>query len=240
MIMKSDLQILLGIFALIIFGHACFNYSPVKAAGLTHLLLQGNGEGGYAVMPSNGQATDLEYNARRTLSQLGSAQASYSANYGADTYGWLQNLVRDGYLSPNESGATLVNSYSITFYLPSERQGFTIIAEPKSFDVRPFMITENMNVVPLSPAIIENPDDDWATVRAMEDTLLYDYGGYDYLSSFLLDNYNPPLGLRLNREKTSYMLFAFNEVDEALLPNDELVYIDNLSAFMNGDTRSGY
>jgi len=237
--MKSDFPIFFGILALIIFGHACFNYSPAKAAGITHLLLQGNGTG-YAVMPSNDQATDLEYNARRTLAQLGTAQASYSSQSIVQKYAWLQNLIRGGYLAPNESGATLVHNYSITFYLSKEREGFTIIAEPKSFDLRPFMITENMNVVPLSPSITENPNDDWATVRAMEDTYLYDYGGYDYLSPFLLNNYNPPLGLRLNRERTSYVLFAYDEDVETPMPNDELVYIDNLSSFMNGDTRLGY
>ena len=237
--MKSDTAIFGGILALIIFAHACFSYCPAHASGITHLLLQGNG-GGYAVLPQNDQATDLEYNARRMLAQLGAAQAGYAIDHGDETYAWLHSLTREGYLAPHASGRTLVNSYSITFYLPSARGGFTIIAEPRSFDLRSFMITENMNVTPLSPTVIENPDDDWATVRAMEDTLLYDYGGYDYLNSFLLYSYDPPLGLRLNREKTSYVLFAYKEEDGLLVPDDELVYIDNLSSYMIGDTRNEY
>jgi hypothetical protein len=156
------------------------------------------------------------------------------------TYGWLHNLVRDGYLAPNKSGGTLVNSYSITFYLPSARDGFTLIAEPDSLDLRSFMIDENLDVVPVTPSVLEDPNSDWMTIRAMEDTLHGDYGSYDYLNSFLLFSYNPPLGLRLNLEKTSYIIFAFKEEDEVLSPDDTLVYVDNLSSYMIGDTRAGY
>lgn len=237
--MKSDIPIFLGILALIVFGHACFNYNPAQAAGFTRLLLQGAGAG-YMVDSSNDRATDLEYNARRVLAQLGSAQISYSLDHGDDTYAWLHNLIREGYLAPNESGGTLVNSYSITFYLPSARGGFTLVAESRNLDLRSFLITENQDVVPLTPTVIENPNDDWATVRAMEETLYYDYGGYDYLNSLFLYSYNPPLGLRLNLEKTGYILFAYKEEDEILVPDDELIYIDNLSSFMIGDTRSGH
>lgn len=236
---NKDIPIFLGILALIIFGHACFNYNPALARGLPQLLLQGNG-GGYASEPVNERATDLEYNARRMLYQLGSAEAGYSEYYNKGTYAWIQNLVNDGYLQPNDSGATLVNSYSMTFYLSDGHLGFTIVAESNDFDLRSFLIDENQLVVPITPVVMEDPDESWTFIRELESTLYYDYGGYDYLNSLLLLNYDPPLGLRLNRERTGYLLFEFAEADEVLVPNDELHYISNLTSYMLGDTRPGY
>jgi len=235
----SDVSIFCGLIALIVFGHATMWRRPAHAGALSPLMLQGTGAAymSYAA-PVNERATALEYNARWALLELGAAESGYASSRPDASYAYLQELVTAGYLQPNQTGRSLASSYSITFYINSSRQGFTLVAEPLDIDLRPFMLTENQQVVLLTPSVYGDPNEAWATVRQMENSLLYDKGRYDFLNSLQLIGYDPPLQVRLNRERTSYALHSLIADPEGeFYVDDSLIYIGNFASYMLGDIR---
>ena len=232
----SDIAIFCGIAALILFGHSVIADRSANAAGLTPLLMQGSGISYLPVVNEN--ASQLEFNAREMLYTIGSAQLSYATNVANGRYAELQELKNIGYLQPNVTGGLLVGSYSITFYLPQNKHGFTLVAEPDTLDLRPFMITENQDVVLLTPSIMTDPTEAWETVRAMESEMLYDTNRYGFFNGLQLLNYDPPLQVRLNAEQTSYALHSFSEGGTYGFTLDEsIVYIDSFASYLAGDTR---
>ncbi len=228
----TDIAIFCALVGMIVFGHLTLGGGTAHAS----LLMQGAGLS--YTQPVNERATDLEYNAREALASLGAAEYSYSTNRTAGQYAYLQDLVRSGYLQPNQTGKSLAASYSITFYLPSGHQGFTLVAEPLQNDLRPFMISDNRQVVLITPSVQGDPNQDWASVRETENEIYWSSGLYEYLNGFKLLSYDPPLQVRLNREGTSYVLVPFSKNREGMyIPDDSLVYIASFAGYMIGDTR---
>ncbi len=235
-ISKTDIAIFCGIAALILFGHTLLVSGPANASGLAPLLMQG---AGFSYMPIvNQNASQLEYNARDMLYTLGSAQLSYATNVTNGKFAELQELKNIGYLQPNVTGGLLVGEYSITFYMPRNKRGFTLVAEPDNFDLRAFMITENQDVVLITPTVLPDPTEAWGTVRAMESEALHNTNRYDYFLGMQLLSYDPPLQIRLNAERTSYSLHSLLEGGQYGFTLDEsLVYIDSFASYLAGDTR---
>jgi len=232
----SDIAIFSGIIALVIFAHFCVAGSPARASGHRPLLLQGGGMT-YAE-PVNNRLSELEFNARTTLSYLGQAQQSYASSHADWRYVWLQDLVNSGYLQPNATGRTLTASYSITFYIPPDQSGFSLIAEPLELDLRSWMITENQDVLLLTPSVMDDPDENWAEVRSMQLDNLYEYGHYEYINTLMLWSYTPVLQCRYNRELTSYLLTALTEdYMRGFIPDDSLIYISSYASYLVGDVR---
>ena len=232
-----DVTIYCGLLALVIFSLICISKQPASASVLHPLLLQG---GGMAYgQPVDENVGPLESNARMVLYELGSAEASYSSRHSRGEYTFLQDLMYTGLVLPNNTGSTLAQNYSITFYLPPGRRGFTLIAEPKQNNLRPFMITENQDVVLLTPSVMNDPTEDWAEVRDIELNNLCETGRYNYISSLQLINYDPILDVRLNREMTRYVIHSLiNDPTGRYFLDDSLVYVDAFAAYMIGDTRN--
>ncbi len=235
-----DISLICGLIALIVFGHvSLLQKNAAHAGNQANLKLQGAGFSCYSYsVQVNEQSMALEYNARRKLYELGAAQASYSSYVTNGKYAWLQELVTTGYLRPNDSGATLIPRYSITCYLTSGRRGFTLVAEPQDFDLRSFMLTENQQVVLLTPTVEGDPNEDWESVRRMETEFAYEKGYYDYLDALQLLSYDPPLQVRINRERDRYVIHRLREHPEAgYVVDDSLMYSLVFASYMIGDTR---
>ena len=232
----TDLAVLCALIALIVFGHAAMSGRTAHAAPSASLLMQGAGVS--YELQINEHATDLEYNARDTLAMLGSAQMAYAANTSSGKYAEIDQLLRAGYLQPNQSGRTMVSGYSISFYLPGGRRGFSLIAESHDFSLRSFLISENQEVILLTPSVLGDPNSSWETVRAMESELQYTEGRFDFLHGLQLLNYDPPLQVRLNAERTQYLLCSFKTDENDLFDiDDSIIYMSSLRSYMIGDTR---
>lgn len=235
----SDISIISGLLALIVFGHLSMWRSAACAGGFPSLQLQGTGSS-YASYfePVDERLSQFESNVQNMLYELGAAEYSYAASRPEGKYGYLNDLAHYGYVMPNQTGRTLVSNYSITFYLPSGRRGFTLIAEPESVELRSFMITENQVAVLMTPTVLGDPSEDWESVRAMMGSYLQERGYYDYLAPMQLLSYTPPLQIRLNRERTRYVIHQLKEnPDVGFIPDEELVYISTYASYMYGDTR---
>ena len=74
----SDLTILFGLIARILFSHIATSPPPASASVVNPLRMQGAGPG-YAPL-INERATELEYEARYALYELGAAQVSYAGS----------------------------------------------------------------------------------------------------------------------------------------------------------------
>lgn len=233
----SDVAIICGLFGLVVFGHFTLAGNRANATGLYPLLMQGQGAS-YGITV-NEQASNMEENARLALRQLGSAQLAYaSGESGHGRYAWLHELHQSGYLPPNLTGRTITTGYSITFYLPQGKRGFTLIAEPLDFDYRPFMLTENQGIVLLTPSVMADPTESWQTVRTMESEVRNESGRFDYFQGLQFLNYDPPLQVRLNVEQTRYSLHSFLEGEESgWVLDDSLIYSDVFASYMIGDIR---
>jgi len=233
----SDTAIFCGLLALIVFGHFSMAGSRANASGLYPLLLQG--AGAVYGITVNERASDVEENARLALRQLGSAEMAYaSGESSSGRFAWLHELHQAGLLPPNLTGRTITTGYSITFYLPQGKRGYTLIAEPLEYDFRSFMLTENQQIVLLTPSVMTDPTEGWQTVRAMESEVRNDTGRLDYFRGLEFFNYDPPLQVRLNVEQSRYTLHRFIEnEDTGWLIDDSLVYADTFASYMVGDTR---
>lgn len=235
----TDISIISGLLALIIFGHLTMWRGSAQAGSFPTLQLQGTGSA-YASYsePVNERLGEFERNVREMLYDLGAAEYSYAASRPEGRYGYLDELVQHGYMMPNQTGSTLVANYSISFYLPGGRRGFTLVAEPESLDLRSYMLTENQQVVLITPTVMDDPSEDWETVRNMMGNFMEERGYYDYLGPMQLLSYTPPLQIRLNRERTAYIIHQLMENPEAgFIPDEELVYISSYASYMYGDTR---
>jgi hypothetical protein len=231
----TDGAIVCGLIALIVFAHLTLSDRPASATGLRPLLLQGEGMSyGITVNENAGQT---EYNARYALLQIGSAEAAYASSHSSGQFAWLHELHSSGYIPPNQTGRTIITGYSIAFYLPQGKHGFTLIAEPLDFAYRPFMLTENQEVVLLTPSVQSDPTESWETVRTMESEARQDGGLYDYFAGLQLFNYNPPLQVRLDIDRARYVLHSFIELDSGYKLDESLVYYEPYVSYMVGDTR---
>ena len=123
----SDIAIVGGIIALIIFAFLTRLDSPARGTSVPVLFMQGGGVSYGAAV--NDRATELEYACRDKLYELGGAEAGYAQYVASGKYAYLDELIYQGYLTPNVSGGTLVSGYSISFYLPPGKRGFTLVAE---------------------------------------------------------------------------------------------------------------
>lgn len=225
-----------GLVALMAFGYLAAIRKPARANALRPLLLQSSGTT-YGE-PVNERLTPIEQGCRRVLAQIGVAELDYAAENQADVYGYLQDLVLDGYVQPNATGRSFAPSYSITFYLSPARRGFTLIAEPQIAELRPLMLTENQRVVPLTPTIEGDPNDDWQTVRESQWDRFFTQGYYDFITTAELLQYDTNLQLRLNRERTEYVLLTLEETEPGLwAPDDSFLYVSAFASYMLGDTR---
>jgi len=232
----SDVTIACGLISLIVFAHVALTGRSASAAPTSPLLMQG--EGVSYEMQVNENATNLEYNARNTLSMLGSAQMSYAASTSSGRYGELSELLSAGLLQPNQTGGTMVSGYSISFYLPPGRHGFTMTADAVDLTLRSFLLTENQKVVLLTPSVESDPNESWKTVRLMESELYGSEGRYDFLHGIPLINYDPPLQVRMNSERTNYVINAFIVGEDGMYTvDDSLIYSSAFMSYMIGDTR---
>jgi len=233
----SDLAFVCGMLSLIVFSHVVLSGYSADASPMSPVLMQGGGVS--YNLQVNERATDLEYNARRMLLSLGSAQLSYAASTSSNRFADLHELLSAGYIQPNLTGGTMVSGYSVSFYLPSGKRGFTLTAESQDFTLRSFLMTENQRVVLLTPAVLSDPTEAWETVRAMESELYYTEGSYKYLQSLMLLNYDPPLQVRINAEKSNYILSSLVVADDGFYAvDDSLIYFSSFMSYMIGDTRS--
>ncbi len=232
----SEITIIAGALALIVFCCLSTIERPAYGAPLGRLLRQSNGIA-YTV-PVNERLTLLEYSCRSTLLQLGAAEAGYSSYVTRGKYAYLHELKLEGYLQPNMTGRTLTSDYSITFFLPPGKRGFTLVAEPTDFRLRGFMLTENQRVIPLTPSIEDDPNEDWAEVRELLLDSLYKFGRYESPSTVSLLMRDTLLQVRLNLERTEYALLSLIENPESgFLPDDSFLYITPFGGYVRGDTR---
>jgi hypothetical protein len=235
-LLHGDIALSFGLVALIVFGHLAAVHSPASATSLAPLLLQGAGTA-YGE-PVNEKLTPIELGCRRALAQLSSTELNYAAENPSGEYGYLQDLVLKGYLQPNATGRSLAANYSVAFYLDPVRSGFTLVAEPQTLELRALMVTENRQVVPLTPSIDADPNDDWRAARERRMEHLLTDGYYDFISTFELVQYDTLLQARLNRERTEYVLLSLEEREPGLwAPDDSIVYVSAFASYMRGDTR---
>ena len=229
----SDIAVLSGFGALVVF--CILTQVPASASGTPFGGLIFQGTGSLYSVPVNDRATLLEYACRDRLYELGSAQAGYAMYISNGSYAYLDDLIVEGYLQPNVSGRSLCSGYSISFFLPPAKRGFTLVAEPTDFDLRAFMITENLRIVTLTPSVDDDPNRDWTDVRELESDRLYAYGSYRFLSTEELISFDTPLQIRLNREVTNYALVSYHEDEQGnWVPDDSLVYFSGMSAYLRG------
>jgi hypothetical protein len=231
--LHKDFPIICGIIALLIFGHIATNHSGAHASGVGQLLMQGAGTG-YGE-PVNEQLGSSEQQAISALLQLGGAQMSYSSEKTHGKNGYLSNLVLAGYLVPNATSVSMAQGYSIAFYLPSNKAGFTIIAEPTDYNLRPFMIDENQAVTLLTPIVGTDPDQGWADARTTMYSSISQYGYYQYPFTLALLGHTPPLQVRMNQGYSNYVLLSLQRTPgNALIANPNLIYNSFLNSYLNG------
>jgi hypothetical protein len=228
----KDIAISAGVIALLIFSHIASNYSRANASPTGQLLLQGSGLA-YGE-PVNEQLGSSEQQAINVLLQLGSAQLSYSTEITEGRSGYLNHLTLAGYLAPNATSISLAQGYSIGIYLPYDRKGFTVVAEPTNLDLRPFLIDENQAVTLLSPSIGNDPDEGWAEAR-MKMISSNQYGRYQYPFTLELLGHTPPLQVRMNQGASNYVLLSLLQTSgNRYYADSTLLYSSYLNAYMVG------
>ncbi len=232
----SDISIFIGLVALLVFCHMAISDRPASAGVVNPLLMQGAGSS-YFGLEINERATELEINARNKLYELGSAQLAYSRSTHSGNFAHFQELISNGYIQPNMTGRTLTSDYSISFFFPERKRGFTLIAQPMKIDLRAFMITENMEVILMTPSIDSDPNESWATVRAMESELKSTEGRFSFLKGFQLLEYEPPLQIRLDADRKEFVLVSFDSDEYGLKLDDTMVFSSSMSDYLIGDTR---
>jgi len=235
-IKQSDLTLACGIVAMLLLGHVITAQYPARADETGSLHKQGAGvaygEG------ANERLSQMESQARSVLKQLGSAESSYASTHTPGQYAHFRDLVRGGYLMPNAAGGNLTPGYSVTFYLPPAKRGFTLLAEPTDLQLRPLLLDENQLVVVLTPTIDGDPDEGWATIRERMETSRTRYGYYMPPFSLELAAHNPPLEVRINWEATNYILQALaGSASRGYVPDDSLIYSSFLNTYLIGDVR---
>lgn len=180
----------------------------------------------------------MEENARAVLMDLGNSQMSYARKNPSGKYGYFTDLVLAGYLQPNATTTSVAAGYSIVFYLPPKKLGFTMIAEPVDIRLRPILLDENMQVVPLIPTLDQDPDPEWLKIR---DSMLQSYINYRYYQfpySIQLMSHKPPLQVRINQNHKNYILFALREdPTKGMMPDNSMIWMSSLNSYFVGDTR---
>ena len=230
-----DFSIISGVIALVLFAHLANLKTPARSAPLGRLLAQGAGMA-YGLQVDE-QVGQMESQARSVLESLGTSQMSYASAKTSGRYGYLHDLVLAGYLQPNATGVSLSPGYSITFYLPPTKRGFTLIAHPRNIDLRPLLIDENMRVTVLTPTLEEDPDPTWAWARESLKNSYINYGFYDFPNPLEMWKHEPPLQVRLNWEHSDYVLLSLTEKGEKWVADDSLLYVDAFNSYMLGDVR---
>lgn len=233
---KNDLIIIAGLFcALVIFNLAG---AGALASAKPDKVLHKQGTGSSYGISVDQRISMLESNCRDMLVYLAEAQSEHAKADLAGRYGWLQQLISDGYLEPNKTGKTLVNEYSITFFLNEKSDGFTLVAEPMNFDLRPYLITENKKVVPLTSSIEDDPTDEWKKSRTGMNDHFWGYGVFDYPITMPGAPNPENLQVRINREKTSYVIHKMKKTgNEKARPDESFLYSYDFRAYLYGDLR---
>jgi hypothetical protein len=132
----------------------------------------------------------------------------------------------------------MVNGYSIAFYLPATRTGFTVIAEPVNLELRPLMLTENQDVVVITPTIEQDPDQGWKNLREYLENNRYRDGRYQFPFFFETAAHDPPLQARLNHGQSNYVLLTLTGVPESgYHADDSLIFSSFLNTYLVGDLR---
>jgi hypothetical protein len=233
---KFDLPIIMGIVALLVFGHIMSLRASAGPGPTGPLHKQGAGSA-YGPQPDE-RSGQLEYQARNALMEMGSSQMSYSRKVTSGHFGYFHDLLGAGYLLPNATPTSIVNGYSIAFYLPATRSGFTIIAEPSNLELRPLMITENENVIVLTPTIEQDPDQGWKDLRDFLEENRSSYGRYQFPFYFQTAAHDPPLQARLNHGQSNYVLLTLTGVPESgYHADDSLIFSSYFNTYLVGDLR---
>ena len=238
----KEILIIFAIFGLIIFGHVFTFNREARASGTNPLLLQSTGAAysSYGEEPKD-QISPVENQCRDMLYQIGASEMGYAQYVSKGKFAYLQDLKLSGYLQPNASGGTLVGNYSISFYLPTGRHGFTLFAEPLDFELTPMMLDENQNVVTLVPTNEGDPNQDWADLNGLEKGYFFTNGLYYFPPFPVIADYETPLQVRLDAEKSAYVLLQLvnPEAGGAMqrMPDDSLIYISRYLTYMVGDIR---
>jgi hypothetical protein len=238
-IARKDFAIASGIIAILVFGHVASFQSRAHASQIGGLLLQQGAAQAYGE-PVNERLGTAEQQARDVLMQIGSAEAGYSSERTAGRSGWLSDLIMAGYFAPNASPTSLAQGYSIAIYLPSTKQGFTAVAEPVDFTLRPIMIDESQRVSSLSASIMSDPDEGWASARYRMESSLGQWGYYQYPFSMELLAHTPPLQVRMSGGYTSYLLFSLLQTQNgSFVPDPSLLYSSYLNTYLVGESAQG-
>ncbi|MFH1677119.1 MAG: hypothetical protein ABIC40_08850 [bacterium] len=238
----KEIITIIAIFGLIILGHVLTFNREARASGVSPLLLQSTGSAysSYGATPKD-QLAPVENQCRDMLYQIGASEMGYAQYVSKGKFAYLHELKLAGYLQPNASGGTLVGNYSITFFLPPGRLGFTLFAEPLNFELTPMMIDENQNVVNLVPTNEGDPNEDWADLNGLEKGYYFTNGFYYYPPFPIMADYETPIQVRLNAEKSEYVIFQFLKTEAEgpmkRMPDDSLIYISRYLTYLVGDTR---
>lgn len=231
---SQDISIACGIIALLVFAHISMSGGSANASPAGRLLMQGTGVA-YGGLPVDERLGAMEDQARKMLMQLGASQISYSSSHPRGCYAYLHDLMLAGELQPNASGRTLVNGYSIGFYLPQAKTGFTLLASPTQLQLRPLMLDENQEVVTLTPTIEGDPDRGWANIRERLRASLYQYGYYMHPMTLETIAHDPPLQARINWSGTEYVLVSLRESPESgFTPDPSLIFSSFLNTYLVG------
>jgi hypothetical protein len=233
----TDLAIAIFIVVILVFGHIATIRSRAEGSPAGRLLLQGAG-GGYGGPAPDETLGTMEFQATDMLRQLGMSEASYASKRGNGRYGNISDLVMSGELAPNATGAGLAPGYSITFLTPATKNGFTLIAEPTNYQLRPLMIDEGQKVYTMVPTLDGDPDTTWGTARSRMENSIDKYGYYMYPVSADLLTHNPPIQARIDWEGRNYVILSLSgSAAFGYVPDPSVVYSSYLRTYLIGDTR---
>ncbi|HEX9745674.1 MAG TPA: hypothetical protein VGB30_09625 [bacterium] len=231
-----DISLLAGVLALVVFFHIASVGNRVRAEEHDSLYKQGGGSA-YGIFPDQ-RLTPLEETCRSALMMVGQAEYSYSSHRQSRQYAYLQELVKDGYLTANTTGRSLAGEYSISFYLPVGRDGFTLIAEPMNYELRPLMLNESWEITSLTTSIDGDPSDDWGSVREKETDYYWENGFFKPFGMFELGQIREDLQVRVNHEQSGYLIHRMiTDNLKGRYPDNSMFYLYGYRSYIIGDTR---
>ena len=235
----SELAVLSGVMAVLVFFYLAGLSVGAQTSEEDTLSEEGAGVAyGFDV---DQRINQLEESCRQTLHMLGQAEVSYASKFSERNFAFLHELIGSGFLEPNISGRTLTADYSIAFYLPANRRGFTLLAEPVNIELRPFLFDENFQVTYLTTSIDGDPSDDWTSIRERQTDYFWDNGRFREFNPIDMAGHDSPLQVRLNREKTSYIIIRMRSNDFfGQIPDDSLLYSYTFRSYLIGDLREEF